>query len=200
MAKKQKAQAQPKKSGEKSLSEQKKELLAKNYGSKQSKEVKNLLKKMEMQEKLKRKEMEEKMKRENEVKLRTVENKPKKVVTIEKQFEEIKIEPTNMVCRFLIDSLQNKTYNKTWTCPINCKDIHEFDQNNLEEFLEMKRTAVATNVHLTKEEYDKFIAQLEKEKKKFKAALSGIDLFKKGLLKNLDDFNNEENDENEEMN
>lgn len=187
MTKKQKGNKQQTKSGEKSLAEQKKEILAKNYGSKQSKEVKNLLKKMEIQEKLKRKEIEERRKKEEEVQLRVVENKPKKqTITIEK--EDIPIPPSNMVCRFLIDALQNKTFNKDWTCPLNCKDIHEFDSSNLEEFLEMKRTSAATDKLLTKEEYDTFIIRLEGEKKKFKAALTGYDLYKKGLLKDIEDI------------
>lgn len=184
MTKKQKSTKAP----EKSLAEQKKEILAKSYGTKQTKEVKNLLKKMEIQEKMKRKEIEDRKKREEEVKLRTVENKPKKIVTAEATEQTLIEEPTDMVCRFLIDALQNKTYNKEWKCPINCQDIHEFDNNNLEEFLEMKRVAVATNVLLTKEEYDKFIVKLEKEKKKFKATLTGYDLYKKGLLKDVEEI------------
>ncbi|KRH92482.1 hypothetical protein M153_5516000295 [Pseudoloma neurophilia] len=187
MSKKQQkgGKTQPK---EKSLAEQKKEILAKNYGSKQSKEVKNLLKKMEIQEKLKRKEIEEKKLKEQENQLRIVENKPKKPVQTIQQ-EQIELtKPSDMVCRFLIDALQNKTFKKDWKCPLNCSDIHEITNSNLEEFLEMKRVSVATDKMLDKEEYDKFIIKLEGEKKKFKAALTGYDLYKKGLLKDIEDI------------
>merc|ERR1711915_70910 len=175
----------------KSLAEQKKELLAKNYGQKQSKEVKNLLKKMEIQERLMKKQREEKMKQDDSA-MRIVSNKKKEV----QQKSEVQqapepLIPTNMVCRYLIDALQNKTYSQNWKCPMyQCKDIHEIDENyNLEEFLELKRVAVANDKLITKSDYDEIVKRLEKEKKKFEEnrGLTGYDLYKAGMLKDAEE-------------
>lgn len=180
MAKKQKQQQLSKQGNStmKSLQEQKKELMARCYGSKPSKELKNLMKKIEIQERTVRKEAEERKKRENDIAMRTVVNKPK--IAVKEEETKIEVKESSMVCRFLIEALHSKTYNKEWKCPISCNDIHSIDENyNLEEFLKMKRASVATDKPITKEEYDEIVGRLEKEKKRFEATLkTGYDMFK----------------------
>lgn len=182
MTKKSKPQKKEKKPP--SLAEQKKEILAKTYGTKQSKEIKNLLKKMEIQEKLKAKEKENQNKK-NEYILNVPTVKKEKINLKNDNLNENKNENQNLVCRYLILSLQNKTFSSNWKCPINCKDVHKINENqNLEEFLEMQRCSVQNHKLLDKNEYDLFVKKLEKEKKCF---LTGIELFKKGMFKDVQD-------------
>lgn len=95
---------------------------------------------------------------------------------------------SDLVCRFLIDALNENTYSANWVCPINCKDIHELknmeDKLSLEEFIEIRRLG-CEGEPMTKEEFVEWKRKkkLEDEMHKMrvkamKSGLTGTDLFK----------------------
>jgi hypothetical protein len=99
---------------------------------------------------------------------------------------------SKLVCRFLIDAINQGHCLNTWKCPnLNCKDIHKLKEVgdieiSLEEFIELTRQTLGDELTpLTEESFKKWKDQkkLEEElhKKRVKAlkeGLSGADLFK----------------------
>lgn len=209
----------------KSLKEQKKELEGRLFGEKnkvKKKEIQGLIKKLDLAMDL---ENKQRVEQEN-IKKNTIVQQlipvgvdPKTVQCInflnkncdkgdDCQFahdikKEVKKEiiedvgnKQKVVCRFLIDAINNGEYTKNWVCPLpNCKDIHrllELSENSevevtLEEYIELQRQNV-DEVNLTPVTETNFLewkAKKDKEEEmhaKRVAALSsnvkGVDLFK----------------------
>lgn len=114
----------------------------------------------------------------------------KKAVVSAKETEE-KTEKTKLVCRFLIDAINNGQFISNWKCPDpNCKDIHKLEEKgdvviSLEEFIELKRQEIPEGECIDEEAFKKWKERkrLEDElhKKRVKAlkeGQSGCDLFK----------------------
>lgn len=99
---------------------------------------------------------------------------------------------SKLVCRFLIDAINNNELMTNWKCPDpSCKDIHKLTEVgdveiSLEEFIELKRQSVDVNYKtLTEETFNEWKIKKKKEeevhKKKIEAmkkGTSGMDLFK----------------------
>ncbi|ORD94789.1 ZC3HF [Enterospora canceri] len=101
-----------------------------------------------------------------------------------------------LVCKFLIDALNNREFSSEWVCPLpKCKDLHkmtEMSENteielSLEEFLELQRQTIdaAKSTPVTEETFKIWKEKKRKEEElhaKRLAALStapkGVDLFK----------------------
>lgn len=113
-----------------------------------------------------------------------------------KETAEVDDSKPKMVCKFLVDALNNREFNGDWKCPMpNCRDLHkltEMSENKeielgLEEFLELQRQGLSEQ-NLTPVTEESFKAWKDKKTKeeilhaKRVAALSvapkGVDLFK----------------------
>lgn len=209
----------------KSLKDQKKEIEDKMFGEKnktKKKELQAMLKKIEISMELERKE---KLAIENAKKPAHINQTvalgvdPKAVMCVnflnkncdkgdncqfahelkKEEEKEVIQEPSNkikMVCRFLIDAINNGEYTQNWKCPIpNCNNIHKLLELNddpkvevsLEEFFELQRQTLdeSSLTPVTEESFKEWKAKKEKEEEihaKRVAALAnntlGIDLFK----------------------
>ena len=121
---------------------------------------------------------------------------PKKV---EKAMEENE-QASKLVCKFLIDALNNREFSPNWTCPVpNCKDIHKLTEMdgelemNLEEFLEFQRQALKTEglTPVTEETFKVWKQKKLKEEElhaKRKAALLEKGAMSLEMLKNRPDL------------
>lgn len=98
---------------------------------------------------------------------------------------------SKLVCRFLIDAINEGQLVTNWKCPdLRCKDIHKLSEAgnieiSLEEFIELKRQTLSDEPFLTEESFKAWKEKKKKEdeihKKKVKAmkeGLTGSDLFK----------------------
>lgn len=210
----------------KSLKDQKKEIEDRLFGEKNTskkKELQGMLKKIEISMELERKE---RIAAENAKKSQVVNQlippgvDPKTVMCInflnnncnkgdncqfahelKKEAPKVETEENSnnkitMVCRFLIDAINNGEYSASWKCPLSkCKDIHKLLELNddpkvevsLEEYFELQRQTLDESklTPVTEQSFKEWKAKKDKEEEmhaKRVAALSngarGIDLFK----------------------
>ncbi|KAM0678726.1 Translation machinery-associated protein 46 [Binucleata daphniae] len=209
MAKKQKADQK-----QKSAKDQKKEIEDKSFGQKNKK------KSRELQKQFEKITIKEKIQKSNETTnvIKLVQPKapigtdPKEIMCvyylnkmcekgdkckyghekkkIEEKIEEKKIEG-RLVCRFLIDAINQGQLTKNWECPnINCQDIHKLVEVgdveiSLEEFIELKRQSIEEEEMLTEEVFMKWKENKKRENEEHKRrvklmqeGVSGSELFK----------------------
>lgn len=133
------------------------------------------------------------------------------------QVVEAKHETTTLVCRFMIDAINEGQFSKNWICPNpKCMDIHKLSETtnveiSIEEFIELKRQNIENETLITEELFNAWKRKKRIEDEKHRAAVKalregvcGTDLFKETPNMFVDDEEaldvdyNERNYENEE--
>lgn len=97
---------------------------------------------------------------------------------------------TQLVCRFMIDAINEGQYNKSWSCPNGaCSDIHKLSETanveiSIEEFIEMKRQDLCSEVFISEEMFLAWKMKKKDEDRRYKenvralrAGVSGAELF-----------------------
>lgn len=214
----------------KSNKDLKKELEARMFGEKdkkKKKEIQNMIKKldMDMEKEKKDREKAEAEKKQFIRQLIPVGVDPKTVYCLnfknkncnlddkcqfshvppkkeDKKEEDVDSDKPKLVCKFLIDALNNREYSPSWVCPVpKCRDLHkmvEMSENtevelSLEEFLELQRQTLSAE-NLTPVTAETFKIWKEKTLKeeelhaKRKAALQQGSLMSLEMLKNRPDL------------
>lgn len=110
---------------------------------------------------------------------------------IRTQAPEIRHETTTLLCRFMIDAINEGEFSKKWVCPNPlCRDIHNLSESknveiSIEEFIEMKRQNIENLSLITEQMFNDWKSKKRVEDQKHKdavkalrAGMSGTDLFK----------------------
>lgn len=197
---------------QKSTKEQKKEIEDKSFGQKNKK------KSRELQKQIEKINLKEKQQKQPEIKIKFVQPKapigtdPKDIMCVyflnkmcdkgdkckyghEKKKVEQKVvieqNTTRLVCRFLVDAINEGQMTKNWECPNrDCQDIHKLVEVgdveiSLEEFIELKRQSIEEEELLTEDTFKEWKERKRKENEEHKRrvklmrdGVSGTELFK----------------------
>ncbi|EJW02596.1 hypothetical protein EDEG_02993 [Edhazardia aedis USNM 41457] len=109
----------------------------------------------------------------------------KKLIKQEIETEKVEDEQSKLVCRFLVDAINEGQYLKNWKCPNDrCKDIHKLNEVGdteitLEEFIELSRQTLSEKLTpLTEETFKRW---KEKRKREDELHKKRVDALKKGI-------------------
>ncbi|KAM0673805.1 Translation machinery-associated protein 46 [Gurleya vavrai] len=225
--------AQKKNEKPKSAKDQKKEIEDKMFG------MKNKKKNRDLQKQIEKININEKKQKPKEERIALIQPKapigtdPKEIMCVyylnkmcdkgdkckygheKKKIEQIvekeeEISKNKLVCRFLIDAINDGQLTKNWECPnVNCKDIHKLVEVgdveiSLEEFIELKRQNVVEEDFITEESFKqwKHKKKMEDEEHKrrvkmMKEGITGSELFREKPEMFVDDEEALECDYNE---